>query len=155
MNAPAVISDASDLPAVIERARGLLTEGDVIAAKMLAAVAYDQAKIAQRFAVSAELIDKARRLQGEALLIETRAKIRIADEYDAAQEAGQASKGGRPKTVSDGNGFTAAEAGLSRKEIHEARKLRDIGEIAHMREAQQEAVWHLLEKPERSDTNDC
>ncbi len=125
MNASAVISEASDLPAVIDRARALLTDGDVMAAKMLAVVAYDQAKVAQRFAAGEALIGKARQLQGDALLIETRAKIRIADEYDAAQTAGEASNGGRPKTVRDDDGFTASEAGLSRQQIHEMRKLRD------------------------------
>ena len=44
MNAPAPIVDASDLLAVVERARALLDEGDVLAARMLAAGAYDQAK---------------------------------------------------------------------------------------------------------------
>ncbi|MEX3008984.1 SAM-dependent methyltransferase [Hoeflea sp. TYP-13] len=122
---PAVVSDASDLAAVIERARACLTDGDVLAAKMLAAAAYDQAKVAQRFAAGEGLIRKAHQLQGDALLIESRAKIRIADEYDAAQTAGEASKGGPRRNVPDGNVFTASEAGLSRKEIFEARKLRD------------------------------
>lgn len=130
MAAPATIADASDLLAVVERARALLDDGDVIAARLLAAGAYDQAKAAaaygERFGAAERLVAKARRLQGDALLIEARAKVRLADEWDSAQADGSASKGGRPKkTVSDENGFTAAEAGLSRKDIHEARKLRD------------------------------
>jgi hypothetical protein len=125
---PAILDDASGLVATVERAKALLDEGDVIAAKVLAAHAYADAKsavaLAERFKAGNALVDKARRLQGDALLIETRAKIRLADEWDAAKEAGLVGAG-RPKNVADGNGFTAAEAGLDRKEIHEARKLRD------------------------------
>src|SRR5690606_3353684 len=44
---------------------------------------------------------------------------------DAAQAAGEVASRGRPKNVPDGNIITAADAGLSRKEIHEARSLRD------------------------------
>jgi hypothetical protein len=119
-----VSHDASDLPAVIERARALFSRGDVLAARELASGAYDAAKLAGRLAVSEKLLTKARALQGDALLIEVRAKVRIADEYDAAQEAGVASKG-RPKTIPGGKTFTLDEAGLSAKQIHEARALRD------------------------------
>ena len=42
------------------------------------------------------------------LLIETQAKIRLADEYDAAQARGEASKG-RPKTLPEGKTFTIDE----------------------------------------------
>jgi hypothetical protein len=128
---PAILHDASGLVATVERAKALLDEGDVIAAKVLAARAYDDAKsavaLAERFRAGSALVDKARRLQGDALLIETRAKIRLADEWDAAKDAGLISKGGRPteKPVDVENGFSAADAGLDRKEIHEARKLRD------------------------------
>lgn len=130
MNAITDVSriDASDLVATIERARALFDEGDVIAAKMIAAAAYDQAKsaahLAERVGAAERLVRKAHRLQGDALLIETRAKIRLADEYDAAQAAGKAAKG-RPKSLPDGKTFTVEQVGLTSKEIHEARKLRD------------------------------
>src|SRR5690606_28771787 len=54
-------------------------------------------------------------------------KVRLADEWDLAQAEGRASKGGRPRaeTVENENGFTAEQVGLTRQEIHEARKLRD------------------------------
>ncbi|PHP68201.1 SAM-dependent methyltransferase [Zhengella mangrovi] len=120
--------DASDLVATIERARALFDDGDLIAAKLIAGVAYDQAKTAaqyaERFGAAEMLVRKAHQLQGDALLIETRAKIRLADEYDAAQADGKASKG-RPKNLPEGKTFTVEEAGLTHKEIHEARKLRD------------------------------
>lgn len=120
--------DASGLQQVVERARALLDDGDVAAARMLAAGVYDQAKagaaFAARFGAADRLVRKARQLQGDALLIEARAKVRLADEYDAAQANGEASKG-RPKSREDGKTFTQAEAGLSSKDVHDARKLRD------------------------------
>lgn len=120
-------ADASGLVETVERARTLLDEGDIVNARIVASVAYAQAKTAAQFAeqigATEKLIAKARRMQADALLIEARAKILIADKWDEAQKSGQASKGGRPKTVSDGNGFTSEDTGLSRKEIHEARKL--------------------------------
>ena len=131
MNAP-VIFDASGLAQVVERAKALLDDGDVIAARLLSSGAYDQAKaaaqFAERFGAADRLVKKARQLQGDALLIEARAKIRLAAEYDAAREAGKAAGKGRPKkadpeNVPDEKVFTQAEAGLSAKDIHEARKL--------------------------------
>ncbi|MBP1841992.1 hypothetical protein J2046_000236 [Rhizobium petrolearium] len=121
--------DASGLVATVERARALLDEGDVIRARIVAAGAYAQAKteaaFAEKFGATEALCAKARRLQGDALLIETRAKMAIASEWDAAQAAGLVSRGGRPKAVSDGNGLTHEDTGLSRKEILEARRLAD------------------------------
>jgi hypothetical protein len=133
MDAPAVIADASGLAETVERARSLLDEGDVIAARLLASGAYDQAKAAagyaERFGAAEKLVAKARRLQGDALLIEARAKVRIADDYDAAQAAGHVRKPGqRGKAVQDDDRIstpTAGEIGLSKQEVHEARKLRD------------------------------
>lgn len=137
MNAPAVITDSSDLAATVERARALLDEGDVMAARMLASASYDQARTAakhaawlaaslpDRIAAGERLLDKARRLQGDALLIEARCNIRIADEVDAAQAAGAVAKG-RPKTLPDGKtSATFDEIGLTHKTVHQARKLRD------------------------------
>jgi hypothetical protein len=48
----------------------------------------------------------------------------LAKEFDAARPE-SAAKGGRPKTVPDGNGFTAEDVGLTRKQVHEARQMRD------------------------------
>lgn len=120
------VFDSSVLSQLVERARGLLDDGDVMRARMLAVVAYDQAKAAghyaARFDAAEGLVAKARKLQADALLIETRAKMIVATEWDAATEAGQTNKG-RPKSVSDGNTLTTEDTGLSRKELHEARKL--------------------------------
>jgi hypothetical protein len=53
--------------------------------------------------------------------------LRLADECNAAQERGEvASNGQRGKAVPEENSFfpaTAEEIGLSRKDIHEARRL--------------------------------
>jgi len=53
---------------------------------------------------------------------------RLADEYDAAQERGEVvgRKGGGDTTVPVRNAATAADVGLSRKQIHEARAVREL-----------------------------
>lgn len=128
-------AQSNDLPALIDRAASALTSaktsGEVLEARDMARVAYDAAKSAARIARAKdahdEIIAAVYRAQGDAARIEARAKIRLADEYDAAQDRGEVATDGRPKTVSDGNGIkpTAADIGLSRKDIHEARILRD------------------------------
>ncbi|WP_156334055.1 MULTISPECIES: hypothetical protein [unclassified Shinella] len=76
-----------------------------------------------------EPIAKAHRAQADALEIEAAAKRRLADEYDAAQERGEiATASVRSDIVPVGNDVrpaTAAELGLSRKQVHEARTIRD------------------------------
>jgi hypothetical protein len=75
-----------------------------------------------------DLIAAAFRAQADALEIEALAKRRLADEYDAAQERDEVSTGrnGPAAGVLNGNAkATAKEVGLSRKEIHEARQIRD------------------------------
>ena len=58
----------------------------------MARVAYDAAKTAGRMARAKQahddVIGAVYRAQADALLIEARAKMRLADEYDAAQERG-------------------------------------------------------------------
>lgn len=133
MNPLAAIADVSGLDVVVERARSLLDDGDVMAARMLAAGAYEQAKAAasyaQRFGAAERLVGKARRLQADALMIEVQAKVRLADEYDAAQAAGAvAGHGGNRKIKIPDEKLepaTVRDLGLTPKEIHEARKLRD------------------------------
>ncbi|NKK85538.1 hypothetical protein GFL80_14970 [Rhizobium leguminosarum bv. viciae] len=69
---------------------------------------------------------KAAHAQADALEIEARAKRMLADEYDAAQERGEVATKGKPVNVPDGNvKATAADFGLSRKDVHEARLIRD------------------------------
>lgn len=122
------------LPALVDRARDALTNArgaaEILDAQDMAGVVYDAAKKAARLGKAKkahdELIAAAYRVQADALEIDAQAKRRLADEYDAAQERGEVATDGRPKTVPDGNGkATAADIGLSRKQIHEARSIRD------------------------------
>lgn len=108
---------------------------EVLEARELASLVYDAAKRAARLqrakAAHDDLIAATHRAQADALEIESLAKRRLADEYDGAQERGEVQKDGRPKTVSDGNGYvpaTAADLGMSRKEVHDARLIRDAEE---------------------------
>jgi hypothetical protein len=68
-------------------------------------------------------------MQGDALAIHARAMSRLADEYDAAQERGEVATGNRAIDFGVGNDdakpATAADLGLRRDEIHEARQIRD------------------------------
>ncbi|MFP1645973.1 hypothetical protein [Pontitalea aquivivens] len=126
---------ASDLPSLIDRAASMLagakTAAEVLEAREYAGLAYDTAKRAARLsrakAAHDDLIAAAHRAQADALEIEAAAKRRLADEYDAAQARGEVASDGRPKTVVDGNGIpaTAADLGLRRDQIHDARLLRD------------------------------
>jgi hypothetical protein len=50
--------------------------------------------------------------------------MRLAEEYDAAQDRGEVAGHGRSKVEPD-NLTTAADLGIRRDEIHEARQFRD------------------------------
>jgi urease gamma subunit len=135
MNAPVAVHRAA-LPDLIERARACLGDGDLEAARLLSARAYDTARqataYAKRFEASEQLLRKAHVLQGEALLIEAEVQIAIADMIDAGQKAGLISKGGRPKGQND-NAQTVPGADLlhlddfriAKQRLAEARALRD------------------------------
>lgn len=127
----------TSLPAVVDRAARVLAEAktaaEVLEARELAGAAYDRAKREARFAKAKgahdTLIATAHRTQANALEIEAAAKRRLADEYDAAQGRGEVAKAGQYHRANvendDVSPATAAELGLRRDEIHEARKLRD------------------------------
>lgn len=139
MTAPALLpADEQNLPTLVDRAAAALasarTAAEVLEARDLATIAYDLAKRTARLQAARQahddLIAAAHRTQATALEIEARAKHRLADEYDAAQARGEAvgARGGQGRSVPDGNGSppaTAAELGLSRKDIYEARLVRD------------------------------
>jgi len=129
---------ADALPALIDRAtkalEGARDSAEVLEARDMARIAYDAAKSAGRLARAKEAHDtvlaQVYRAQADALLIEARAKMRLAEEYDAAQDRGEVAKLGTNQSdlgVSDGNTrpATAADIGISRKDIHEARQIRD------------------------------
>ena len=124
------------LPGLVERAASMLssakTAAEVLEAREFAGLAYDAAKRAARLtrakAAHDDLIAAAHRAQAHALEIEAAAKRRMADEYDTAQaQGGVGQQGARTDLVRDANDVaaTAADLGLNRREIHEARLLRD------------------------------
>ena len=125
---------APHLPGLIDRAATMLagakTAAEVLEAREVAGLAYDTAKRAARLsrAKSAhdDLIAAAHRAQADALEIEAAAKRRLADEYDAAQARGEVKRnGGDRSSVEDRNTASAADLGLRRDQVHEARRLRD------------------------------
>lgn len=128
------IPEAASLPALVRAAATKIanaeTAAEILEARELAGVAYDTAKRAARLAKAKsahdEIISAVYRAQADALEIESMAKRRLADEYDAAQERGEVASqrdGRRPSQVEGQT--TAAEIGLTHKEIHEARQIRD------------------------------
>ena len=79
------------------------------------------------------LIAAAHRAQADAVEIEALAKRRLADEYDAAQERGEVvgAHDGAKKRVPDGNAIaTVTDLGLTRKQVHEARQIRNAEAVA-------------------------
>ena len=123
-----------NLPSLVSRAADQLAEAktsaEVLEAKTTASVAYDAAKSAGRIARMKEahddLIQKIYRSQAQCVIIEGEAQARLADEYDAAQERGEVAKRGWESGVDKHNITTAADLGLRRDQIHEARKVRNL-----------------------------
>jgi hypothetical protein len=125
------------LPELIDRAATMLagakTAAEVLEAREAASFVYDTAKRAARLgrakAAHDDLIAAAHRVQADALEIEAAAKRRLVDEYDAAQARGEVATGSvRTDIVGGANDVrpaTAADLGLRRDQIHEARQLRD------------------------------
>lgn len=134
-NAVDVIEFQATLPVLIERASRTLLDAkssaEVLEARDMARVAYDAAKSAGRIVKAKQAHDEVlaavHRAQGEALLVEARAKMRLADEYDAAQDRREVQGHGGDKSKLGDHKLapSAAEIGLRHDEIHEARKLRD------------------------------
>lgn len=129
--APILIGQQT-LPSLVQQAAQQLASAtsaaEVLEARDTARVAYDAAKSSARFlrakGAHDELIAKAHRAQADALEIEAMAKRRLADEYDAAQERGEVRAHG-VRRVSNAETVGAAEIGLTPKDIHEARQIRD------------------------------
>ena len=126
------------LPEIIDRAAQALaaarTSAEILDARDMASVAYDAAKKAARMLAAKDahdtLIAAAHRAQADALEIEVKAKRRLADEYDAAQERGELARHGQKRSdVPDGN--ISSDLGLTRKQIHEARQFRVAEDADH------------------------
>lgn len=131
MNAIAPVGPTETLPTLINRAVHALenarSSAEVLEARDMARVAYDAAKSAGRIAKAKQAHDSiladVHRAQANATFIRARAEMRLAEEYDAAKDRGEVARAGHNQhgevvpTVND--------LGLSRKDIHEARQLRD------------------------------
>jgi hypothetical protein len=136
---PLVIDGAHDLRALVDRAASILanarSSAEILDARELAGLAYDVAKRTARIQRAKDahdvLIGAAHHAQANALEIEAAAKRRLADEYDAAQARGEVasphSNRGNQWTVEAANEapVTAADLGLRRDQIHDARLIRD------------------------------
>lgn len=132
MNALSAMGPAETLPTLINRAVEALeaarSSAEVLEAREMARIAYDAAKSAGRIARAKQahdsIIADVHRAQAHATFIRARAEMRLAEEYDAAQERGEVAGHGRSK-VEPANVTTVADLGLRRDEIFEARKMRD------------------------------
>lgn len=104
MNAIASIP-TDTLPVLIDRATRALesarNSAEVLEARDMARVAYDAAKSASRILKAKQahdsLVVEVRVSQAAAISIHARAQIRLAEEYDAAQEKGEAATSGQPE----------------------------------------------------------
>jgi hypothetical protein len=132
MNAPSIIPTET-LPTLIDQATAALesarTSAEVLEARDMARVAYDAAKSAARMGRAKQahdsLIADVHRAQARALAIRARAEMRLAQEYDDAQERGEIATAGNPN-FSDGEKLPGwRDAGLSPKDLHEARRFSD------------------------------
>lgn len=127
--------NVNSLQGLVDRAAKQLASAkgaaEVLDAAQMASVAYDAAKKAARFAkakgAADELISKAHRAQADALEIEAAAKRQLADEYDAAQERGEVQRHGGQgrRDIPEQNIPSVGDIGLTAKDIHEARQIRD------------------------------
>jgi hypothetical protein len=130
------IVDEPLLPSLVKEAAAALARAtsaaEVLAARDMATATYDAAKRTARLQKAKrahdELIAATYRVQADSLEIESMAKRRLADEYDAAQGRGEiGKKGQRTDLVPAENKVpTAEDAGLTRKEVFEARQMRDV-----------------------------
>lgn len=116
---------------------GAVSHAEVLDAKRMAQAVFTTAKAQARMAKAkeahSEVIRAIRSTQAQALEIEAKANERLADEFDAAQERGEVATGrdGPGAGVSGGNAkATVADLGLTRKDIHEARQVRDAEKVS-------------------------
>lgn len=130
----AVLTPGENLLVLIDKATRALSDAkssaEVLEVRDMARVAYDAAKSAGRLARAKEahdtVLSQVYRAQANALNIEARAKMRLAEEYDAAQDRGEVARNGGDRTrIPDQNSATVADIGLTHKDIHDARQIRD------------------------------
>lgn len=120
------------LPVLVREAAAKLaraeTAAEVLEARDRAHAAYDAAKSAGRIARAKqahdEVVTAVYRAQADALEIESAAKRRLADEYDAAQDRGEV-RGNGERSFSGPEKVGYADLNLTPKAVHEARYVRD------------------------------
>ena len=144
--------DPSSLPVMIREAARKLstatTAAEVLDAKDTATLAYDVAKSVGRLqrakGAHDEIVAATHRAQADALEIEAKAKRRLADEYDAAQGRGEVGKKGQRSDLVpvENKVATAEDVGLTRKDVMEAREVRDV--LANDPEAVGKALKEIL-----------
>jgi hypothetical protein len=108
---------ADTLPALLDRAAAALvsakSSAEVLEARDMARVAYDAAKSAGRLAKAKQAHDtvlaEVYRAQADALMIEARAKMRLAEEYDAAQDRGEIKTRADNQLIPDQNKLSPSE----------------------------------------------
>ena len=71
------------------------------------------------------MISNVHRAQAHALAIEARAEMRLAEEYDAAQDRGEVATRADQNLLPEEKKVSATDLNLTHKDIHEARKMRD------------------------------
>jgi len=124
---------SESLPALITRAGQRLLEarssGELLEAKHIAEAALHYARVT----------GAANDTHADCLRIITRAEIRMANEYDAAQERGEVATVGKRSQAERlvEAPPSASDLGLSRKDIYTARQIRDAGEPVVERTIQQ------------------
>lgn len=120
------------LPQLIDKATAALdaarSSAEVLEARDMARMAYDAAKSAARILRAKQAHDtlmvEVHTSQAHALAIRARAEMRLAEEYDAAQERKEIGQHGGNRQVFKPETCKATEV-LPPKDLHEARKLRD------------------------------
>lgn len=85
----------------------------------------DAARFARAKSAHDDVIAAVYRAQADALEIEAMAKRRLADEYDAAQERGEVATRADQNLLPDEKKVSVSDLGLTHKDIHEARQIRD------------------------------
>lgn len=128
-----VVAPNDTLPTLIDRATAALasarTSGEVLEARDMARMAYDAAKSAARIMKAKEahdsLIADVHRAQAHALAIRARAEMRLAEEYDDAQDRGEARRAGNPQLAPEGADCVTRDDVGGKKALEEARAFRD------------------------------
>ncbi len=138
-NLPVAAHEPGNLSALIDKAQKTLaharTSAEVLEALSLASFAYDAANKAGRMAEAKGAYDcltaRCYELQADALLIQHMAEVRLADEFDAAQERGEVAGHGGDRRSEDFKveGTDLEAIGLYKQVIYEARIHRDAEQI--------------------------